>query len=312
MRLALPDLVSPSYFPAIAAVDLGLMRENGLNIQLKTIFPVPKAVHELRDGEVDFVAGPAHAALSAFPKWGGAKLVCALSENTFWYLVVRADIPVERGQLTQLHDLRIGAAPGPDIGLRQLLESAGVDPEKARIDIGPVSRQKTSSSSFGLAAAEALEDGRVDAFWANGMGAEVAVRGGTGKIIVDSRRDGGEVAKFTFAALMTTDDIIAARPADVAAAVSAVTAAHARLRRSPALATSVGARLFPPAEANLIESLVVRDLPYYRSDITPSAVASLNAFSRRVGLLDGDPSYTDVVAASFAASWAVPESERGD
>jgi len=30
MRIAVPDLISPSYFPAIAAVDLGLAREEGL------------------------------------------------------------------------------------------------------------------------------------------------------------------------------------------------------------------------------------------------------------------------------------------
>jgi hypothetical protein len=42
--------------------------------------------------------------------------------------------------------------------------------------------------SFGVAAAKALEDGELDGFWANAMGAENAVRGGVGKVVLDVRR----------------------------------------------------------------------------------------------------------------------------
>ena len=42
--------------------------------------------------------------------------------------------------------------------------------------------------------ARALAEGKVDGFWANGMGAELAVRSGAGKIVLDVRRgDGPEV-----------------------------------------------------------------------------------------------------------------------
>ena len=48
--------------------------------------------------------------------------------------------------------------------------------------------------SFGVTAAQALADGRLDGFWANGMGAEVAVRRGVGTIVLDMRRGEGPPA----------------------------------------------------------------------------------------------------------------------
>ena len=66
MRIAVPDLVSNSYFPAVAAVELGFFREQGIDMELKMVFPVGRAMRALRDGDVDFVAGPAHPTLAAF------------------------------------------------------------------------------------------------------------------------------------------------------------------------------------------------------------------------------------------------------
>jgi len=48
----------------------------------------------------------------------------------------------------------------------------------------------TAGVSFGLAAARALEKGAVDGFWANGMAAEIALRGGFGTLVIDARRGG--------------------------------------------------------------------------------------------------------------------------
>ena len=67
MRLAVPDLISNSYFPAISAVELGDFAEQGLDVRHELIFPVDKSYQALRDGEVDFIGGSAHAVLSAFP-----------------------------------------------------------------------------------------------------------------------------------------------------------------------------------------------------------------------------------------------------
>ncbi|MFY9756836.1 MAG: ABC transporter substrate-binding protein, partial [Pseudolabrys sp.] len=81
MKLAVPDMISNSYFPAIAAIELGFFRQEGLDIGLELIFPVDKAYAALRDGAVDFVGGSAHSALAAFPQWEGVKLLCAQAQG---------------------------------------------------------------------------------------------------------------------------------------------------------------------------------------------------------------------------------------
>ncbi len=90
MKLAVPDLISNSYFPAVAAVALGFFEGEGLDISLELIFPVDAAYRAMRDGRVDFVAGSAHSALAAFPEWQGVKLLCAQAQGMYWFLVMRA------------------------------------------------------------------------------------------------------------------------------------------------------------------------------------------------------------------------------
>jgi hypothetical protein len=69
LRIAVPDLISNSYFPAIAAVELGKFKEQGFDASIELIFPVNGAYAALREGTVDCIAGSAHSALSAFPEW---------------------------------------------------------------------------------------------------------------------------------------------------------------------------------------------------------------------------------------------------
>ena len=64
MKIAIPDLISNSYFPAIAAVDLGFFKDEGLDMELELIFPVDRTLEVLRDGDIQFVGGSAHSALS--------------------------------------------------------------------------------------------------------------------------------------------------------------------------------------------------------------------------------------------------------
>jgi ABC-type nitrate/sulfonate/bicarbonate transport system substrate-binding protein len=305
MRIAVPDLISNSYFPAVAAVELGFFREEGLDAALQLLFPVPKTMEALRDGALDFVAGAAHATLAAFPDWQGAKLLAALGQHMYWLLVVRADLGVRRGDLQALKGLRIGAAPGPDAGLRRLLVEAGLDPARDGIQIGPVPAASTAGVSFGVTAAEALAAGEIDGFWANAMGAEVAVRRGIGTVVLDVRRgDGPPAARhYTFPALVTTERLIAREPEAAAAAVRAIVRAQRTLRADPDRATEVGRRLFPPLEASLIADLIRRDLPYYDATITPETVASLNRFAQEGGLLSGPVPYEQVVASQFSQLW---------
>ena len=53
--------MSNYYFPAVAAVELGFLQTQGIDMELDMVFPVGRAMEALRDRRVDFVAGPAHA-----------------------------------------------------------------------------------------------------------------------------------------------------------------------------------------------------------------------------------------------------------
>ena len=304
MRIAVPDLVSNSYFPAVAAVELGFFEAQGLDVELEMVFPVGRAMEALRDDSVDFVAGPAHATLSAFPGWQGAKLLAALSQHTFWVLVLRSSLGVQPGDVAAVKGLRIGAAPGPDAALRRLLAEAGVDPEQD-VALAPVPGSGEPGVSFGVHAAQALEEGLIDGFWANAMGAEVAVRSGIGSVVLDPRQGIAPPAArdYTFAALVATDRLIEEAPDTAEGAVRAVVEAQRTLRADPSRAVEVGQRLFPPDEAALIEDLVRRDAPYYTAGISPDSVASLNEFCWNNGRLSGDVGYEQVVASRFADLW---------
>jgi NitT/TauT family transport system substrate-binding protein len=305
MKIALPDLVSNSYFPAIAAVELGFFKQQGLDTTHELIFPVPDAFHALHDGTVDLVAGSAHAPLWAFPRWQGCKLVSALSQGMYWFLVVRADLGIERGDLLALAGLRIGAAQGVDVGLRRLLVEAGIDIEAENIDIGPLPGGMPPGVSFGVTAAKALVEGKIDGFWANGMGAEVAVESGIANVVIDVRRGDGPPSAFRFTqpTLVATDRLIEEQPEAVAGAVRAIVATQNALKADPGLATEVGRKLYPEKEAGLIARLIERDLPYYDATISEEFVAAMSAFAEAAGMLDAPVPYEHIVATRFAEEW---------
>ncbi len=308
LRIAVPDLVSNSYFPIIAAVELGFFKEEGFDASVDLLFPIPKTFEALRDGQLDFVVGSAHATLLAFPEWRGAKLLAACGQHTYWFLVVRSDLQPQRGDLSIVKGLRIGAAPGVNLSLQRMLVEAGIDPEKNNVQIMPIPGAAGPNVSFGLSAAKALEEGALDGFWANGMGCEVAVRRGVGTMVLDVRRGDGPTAArhYTFSALVATDKLIKDNPAAARAAIRALLKAHKALRQNPACATAVGRKRFPPAEAELIAELVRRDLPYYDPAIPPEKVESMNRFAQDIGLLKGSVPYDRVVATDFSNLWNEP------
>ena len=247
MKLAIPDMISNSYFPAIAAIELGLFKREGLDVELELIYPVDKSYAALREGAVDFVGGSAHSALSAFPRWQGAKLLCAQGQGMYWFLVMHSDLGGKRGDVEVVKGRRIGAAPWVDFGLRRLLIEAGIDLERDKVTIAPVPGAQGAGINFGVTAARALEDRKIDGFWANGMGTEVAVRRGAGTVVLDVRRGDGPKPCFnyTMASIATTDQLIKRSPDAAAAAVRAIVNTHAALKADPARATEVGRKLFP-------------------------------------------------------------------
>src|SRR5262245_5385632 len=298
MKLAVPDMISNSYFPAIAAIELGFFRKERLDVELELIFPVDKAYAALRSGAVDFVGGSAHSALAAFPQWEGVKLLCAQAQGMYWFLVMHKDLGARRGDLEVVKGRSIGAAPWVDMGLRRLLIEAGFDLDSDRVKIAPVPGATGQSVNFGLTAARALEDRKIDGFWANGMGAEVAVRRGVGTVVLDVRRGDGPKSCFnyTMASIATSDRLMERSPTAASATVRAIAGTHAALKKDVTLATRIGRKLVPPAEAELIVELIRRDLPYYDTTISGDFVAGVNRFAQDVGILSGDVPYEKIVA----------------
>ncbi len=302
MKLAVPDMISNSYFPAIAAIELGFFKQEGLDVELELIFPVDKAYAALRDGAVDLVGGSAHSALAAFPQWQGVKLLCAQAQGMYWFLVMHTDFGARRGDVGSVKGRRIGAAPWVEMGLRGLLIAAGIDPARDGVTIAPVPGAQGAGVNFGVTAAQALAARKIDGFWANGMGAEVAVRQGVGSIVLDVRRGDGPKACFnyTMAALAAADRLLDASPDIAAAAIRAIARTHAAMKGDLGLATAVGRKLFPPAQAELIADLIARDLPYYDTAISETFVTGMNAFARDLGILQGDVPYAQIVAPQLA------------
>lgn len=304
-RIAVPDFVSNSYFPAIAAVALDEFAKHGLEVHHELIFPNYRAYEALRDGEIDFVAGPAHAALKAFPDWKGAKLLCALAQGMYWLLVMRADLVESPGDMNITKGRSIGAAPLVDLGLRRMIIDAGLDLVRDDIRIVEVPGGHEPGVSFGVAAAKALETGALDGFWANAMGAEVAIQKGVGKVAIDVRRALGpsRAVNYTFAALVTSDRTIQLDADLVRRGLGAVIDAQRKLKIDATLAREVGIRLFPPLEAGLIGNVIERDVTFYNPTISTDAVEGLIQFTKASDLLRTTPRYEEIVAMEFADLW---------
>ena len=306
MKIAIPDMISNSYFPVAAAVELGFFAKEGLDMELELIFPVNRSLEVLRDGGIQFVGGSAHSTPFAFPGWKGAKLVAAQAQNTYWFLILRSDLGAKKGDINAIKGLKIGAAPLVDLGLKRLIVESGLDEARDNIQIVPVPAAFLGEKkNFGVAAAKALEAGLIDGFWANGMGAEVAVRSGAGTMVIDARRGDGppKALHYTMSALITSDAMIETHPDAVAAAVRALVKTQQALKADVSLATKVGHKLFPAAEAELIADLVARDLPYYDASISREFVAGMVEFQMHMGLLKEPVAYEDVVAMQFSQFW---------
>lgn len=302
MRLTVSDVVSPSYFVATAAVELGYFAEEGVPVEF--VPTPPDASTALREGEIDFIGGSAYTALRAFPEWRGGKLLCTMSQYTYWFLAIRVDIPTEKGDVQALKGLRISASRrGPGLALRKLLEDAGLDLDLDGISI--VDTPHDPSGNWAWDGVRALRDGLADAYWGNAMRADIGVREGVAKIHLDVRRgDGPDIARsYTFTTLVTTERLVHERPEIARGAVRAIVRAQRDLKADPSLAVAAAQRLFPELELGLIAGQVARDAPFYEPAITPEMVAGATAFARRSGLLQGEVSYEQAVATELAPLW---------
>jgi ABC-type nitrate/sulfonate/bicarbonate transport system substrate-binding protein len=224
----------------------------------------------------------------------------------YWFLVMNSDLAAKRGDFDIVKGRTIGAAPWVNMGLRGLLTAAGIDLERDKVTIAPVPGLIGDSvPNFGVMASKALQERKLDGFWANGMGAEIGVRGGYGVVVADARRGDGpkECFNYTCPAITTSDALIAREPDKVAAAVRAIVKTQAALKVDVSRAGEVGRKLFPPLEAELIIELIRRDVPYYDATLSREFIAGVTAFLRSQGVLDSGVRYEDIVATEYAPLW---------
>ncbi|MGA8971531.1 MAG: ABC transporter substrate-binding protein [Pseudolabrys sp.] len=300
------DVDSPSYFVATAAADLGFFKEEGIDIEFELVYGARSGPERLRDGTLHFFGGPAYAATRAFPAWKGAKLLCALSQYSYWFLAVRADLDVKRGDVNAVKGLRISSSTAfPNMALRYMLAESGIDLERDNVQIVPSPSTNKNEQWRGRDGVDAFEQGIADAYWGNGMRVAIGEDLGVAKLHLDLRRgDGPPGARwYNFAALTTTERLINEEPQIAAGAVRAIVKAQKALKEDPSLATKVGNRLFPPNEASLIAGLVKRDAPFYDANISPEAIDGLNKFAKANGLISEPVSYDRLVASQFRQLW---------
>jgi NitT/TauT family transport system substrate-binding protein len=304
-QLAVGDLDSPSYFVATAAVELGFFKQEGIDIELERAYAGHNGAQRLRDGTLHFFGVAAYDAARVFPDWKGAKLLCALSQYSYWFLAVRADLDVERGDLGALKELRISTSmAAPVLGLKHLLTESGIDLERdnVRLVAAPPPNQGRWRGRAGI---DAIKQGVADAYWGNGMRVAIGEKLGVAKLHLDLRRGDGPPGSrwYNFAALTTTERLIDEEPEIAAGAVRAIVRTQKALKADPSLATAVGERLFPPEEASLIAALIARDASFYDATISPEAIDGLNKFAKANGLIAEPAPYDRLVASQFRHLW---------
>ena len=145
MRLTVADAISPSYFVAIAAIQLGFFQQEGVDMEF--VFSPPNPSQALKDGTIDFFGGSPYTGLRTFPGWRGGVLLCALSHYTYWFLAIRSDIKCERGDVSAVKGLRLSASADPGLTMKRLLEEAGIDLQRDNVRIVP-SPRRTSPYAY--------------------------------------------------------------------------------------------------------------------------------------------------------------------
>src|SRR5207244_11357756 len=152
-----------------------------------------------------------------------------------------------------------GRAGEPARNRKRVLEEGGIDLQKDNVRIVPTPRRTSPNAAW--EGVDALEQGLSDGYWGNGLRADLGVKRGIAKILLDVRRgDGPPAARhWTFPALATTERLVEEHPDIAAGAVRAIVKTQRALRADPQLATKAAQRLFPAEAASHIADARARD-----------------------------------------------------
>ena len=101
MRVTVADAISPSYFVAIAAVQLGFFKDEGVDMEF--VFPPADPSQALRSGVVDFYGGKTQRALRADPQLAAraAQRLFPAEEASLIAFEVARDVPFYDATITE-------------------------------------------------------------------------------------------------------------------------------------------------------------------------------------------------------------------
>ena len=210
MKLAVPDMISNSYFPRGRGGRARILRAGRARRRARVDLSGRQGLRGTarRCGRFRRRIGAFGA--GGLPEMAGRQAPLRASAG---HVLVPGDArgfrcPARRHRCRQ--GRRIGAAPWVEMGLRGC-SSRPASIRHARAS--PSRRCRARSAPASISASpprKALEERKIDGFWANGMGAEVAVRRGVGTIVLDIRRGDGPKACFnyTMASLAAADRLI--------------------------------------------------------------------------------------------------------
>ena len=159
MKLALPDMISNSYFPAMAAAELGFFAKEGLDVSLELMSPADKAYRALRRGRGRFRRCRSPCRARGLPAMAGHEAGLRAGPG---HVLVPGDARRPRRpprRPASVRGRRIGAAPFVELGLRRLLMEEGIDPDRD-VAIAPIPGSLGLKVNTGVTAAQALADKR--------------------------------------------------------------------------------------------------------------------------------------------------------
>src|SRR5207245_6735300 len=136
----------------------------------------------------------------------------------------------ERGYVIAVKVLRLRASVLPGLTMKRLLEEAGIDLQRDNVRI--VASPRRTSQNWAWDGVDALEQGVADGYWGNGLRADLGVKRGIAKILLDVRRGDGPPAARHWAlpAPTTTERLVKEHPDIAAGAVRAIVKTQRALR----------------------------------------------------------------------------------